>query len=62
MMLNPKNRIGIAVLDRLRKAISNSEDFFILVIVPVIPSSKVSGATGVNARIILAWQYATLSR
>ena len=59
-----KNRIGEAIANRIRKAIINKEQFFVCVILPLLPGfeARLEEEAGSFAKVQLGFEYDTICR
>ncbi|KAN0011905.1 hypothetical protein ACTFIU_000122 [Dictyostelium citrinum] len=55
----PKNRIALAILNRVRRAIASKEKFRVIIMVPISPSGDLALA---SSRMIIGWTNRTISQ
>ncbi|KAN0049979.1 hypothetical protein ACTA71_003077 [Dictyostelium dimigraforme] len=55
----PKNRIALAILNRIRRAITSKERFRVIIMVPISPSGDLALA---SSRMIIGWTNRTISQ
>jgi phospholipase D1/2 len=60
--VNPTNRVAVALLRRLRKAIQKKEDFKVVMILPLQNAAPLTTATFDQTKIMTYWQLLSLFR